>query len=148
VIDMREIYEVLTALESIAAGLAARRAEQGDHVERMRAAIRDMDAALERDDHKAWAAADERFHALLVEAAGNTRIKDLVQTFVDQSHRVRMMTLPLRPSPILSNRDHEAVVDAIAARDGERARRIHHDHRHKAGELLVDLLARNGLIRI
>jgi DNA-binding GntR family transcriptional regulator len=148
VIDMREIYEVLMGLESVAAALAAQRADQGDYVERMRAAIGDMDAALERDDRKAWAAADERFHTLLVEASGNARIKELVQTFFDQSHRVRMMTLPLRPAPITSNRDHESVVEAIAARDPERARQLHHAHRQKSGELLVDLLARHGLIRM
>jgi DNA-binding GntR family transcriptional regulator len=148
VIDMREIYEVLMGLESEAAALAARRADQGDYVERMRVAIGDMDAALARDDRKGWAAADERFHTLLVEASGNSRIKELVQTFFDQSHRVRMLTLPLRPAPVTSNRDHEAVVEAIAARDPERARQLHHAHRQKSGELLVDLLARHGLIRM
>jgi DNA-binding GntR family transcriptional regulator len=148
VVDMREIYEVLMALESIAAGLAAEREDQGDYVERMRVAIRRMDEALERDDRKAWAQADEQFHTLLVEAAGNARIKELVQTFVDQSHRVRMLTLPLRPAPVISNRDHEAVVEAVASRDGERARALHHAHRRRSGQLLVDLLARHGLIRV
>ena len=148
VVDMREIYEVLMALESVAAGLAAGREDQGDYVERMRAAIRRMDEALEHDDRKAWATADEQFHNLLVEAAGNARIKELVQTFVDQSHRVRMLTLPLRPLPVLSNRDHEAVVEAVAARDPERARALHHAHRRRSGQLLVDLLARHGLIRV
>lgn len=147
VVDMREIYEVLMALESVAAGLAAAREDQGDYVERMRAAIRKMDEALEHDDRKAWAVADEQFHNLLVEAAGNARIKELVQTFVDQSHRVRMLTLPIRPLPVLSNRDHEAVVEAVAARDPERARALHHDHRRRSGQLLVDLLASHGLIR-
>jgi len=147
VADMREIYEVLMSLESVAAELAARRTDQGNYVERMRAAIREMDAALERNDRKAWAAADELFHALLVEAAGNTRIRDLVQIFVDQSHWARMMTLPLRPMPVTSNRDHEAVADAIAMHDPERARRIHHDHREQSGKLLTELLVQNRLIR-
>ena len=79
-VDMREIYEVLTALESTAAALAAARSDQGGSVALLRASIRDMDAALERDDLAAWAAADERFHTLLVEAAGNSRLTELVQT--------------------------------------------------------------------
>ncbi|NVO17496.1 MAG: GntR family transcriptional regulator [Rhodoplanes sp.] len=148
VTDMREIYDVLMALESEAAALAALREDRGDAIERMREAIRDMDRALERDDRKAWAAADERFHMLLVEAGGNSRIRDLVQTFVGQSHRVRMLTLSLRPLPTASTRDHEAVVDAVAARDPERARHIHHEHRRTSGQLLVDLLAHHGLIRL
>jgi DNA-binding GntR family transcriptional regulator len=147
-VDMREIYEVLTALESTAAALAAARTDQGDSVKRLRAAIRDMDAALERDDRAAWAAADERFHTLLVEAAGNSRLTDLVQTYVGQSHRVRMLTLRLRPKPSTSNRDHEEVVDAVEAHDAKRAREIHFTHRERSGRMLVELLASHGLTRL
>ncbi len=145
VADMREIYEVLTALESMAAALAALRQDQGDYVARLREAIVEMDRALERDDRRGWAAADERFHTLLVEASGNSRIAELVQTIFDQSHRVRMLTLFLRPMPLISNRDHEAVVDAVAAHDAERARGIHYAHRQRSGQMLVDLLVRHGL---
>lgn len=147
-VDMREIYEVLTALESTAAALAAARVDQGESVELLRAAIRDMDAALERDDLAAWAAADERFHTLLVEAAGNSRLTELVQTYVGQSHRVRMLTLRLRPMPSMSNRDHEAVVDAVEAHDAKRAREIHFTHREQSGRMLVELLASHGLTRL
>ena len=147
-VDMREIYEVLTALESTAAALAAVRSDQGDSVALLRASIRDMDAALERDDLAAWAAADERFHTLLVEAAGNSRLTELVQTYVGQSHRVRMLTLRLRPKPVMSNRDHEAVVDAVEAHDAKRAREIHFAHREQSGRMLVELLASHGLTRL
>ncbi len=146
--DMREIYEVLTALESTAAALAAVRTDQGVSITRLRAAIRDMDAALERDDLDAWAEADERFHTLLVAAAGNARLTELVQTFVGQSQRVRMLTLRLRPKPTMSNRDHEAVVDAVEAHDAARARKIHYAHREKSGQMLVELLARHGLTHL
>ncbi len=147
-VDMREIYEVLTALESTAAALAAARIDQGESVKQLRAAICDMDAALERDDLAAWAAADERFHTLLVEAAGNSRLTELVQTYVGQSHRVRMLTLRLRPKPSMSNRDHEAVVDAVEAHDAKRAREIHFTHREQSGRMLVELLASHGLTRL
>ena len=147
-VDMREIYEVLTALESTAAALAAARSDQGGSVALLRASIRDMEAALERDDLAAWAAADERFHTLLVEAAGNSRLTELVQTYVGQSHRVRMLTLRLRPKPVMSTRDHEAVVDAVAAHDARRARELHFAHREQSGRMLVELLASHGLTRL
>ena len=146
--DMREIYEVLTALESTAAALAAQRRDQGDYVQQMRAAIAKMDQALAQDDRRAWAKADEQFHSLLVEAAGNARINELVQTYVGQSHRVRMMTLLLRPKPSTSNRDHEQVVDAVEAHDAERAREIHFAHRWKSGQMLVALLSSHGLTQL
>jgi DNA-binding GntR family transcriptional regulator len=148
VADIREIYEVLTGLESTAAALAAQRQDQGGSIGRLREAIAEMDLALEHDDRRRWASADERFHTLLVEASGNSRIAELVQTFFGQSHRVRMLTLFLRPKPINSNRDHEALVKAIAAHDAERARDIHYLHRQRSGQMLVELLVRHGLTQL
>ncbi len=146
--DMREIYEVLTALESTAAGLAAARPEGEVPLLAMRAAIGDMETALDADDLKAWAIADERFHKLLVEAAGNPRLAELVETYVGQSHRVRMLTLRLRPKPQKSNQDHAEVVEAIAAHDSARARELHRCHRERSGSMLVALLQSHGLTQL
>ena len=82
---------------------------------------------------------------LLVELAGNQRLRALVNTFWDQAHRARMATLRLRPKPVESNRDHAAVVEAIVRQDPEAARRIHRAHRQRAGRMLVDLLNSLGI---
>lgn len=44
------------------------------------------------------------------------------------------------PKPVDSNRDHLALVEAIANRDPERARTIHRQHRKRHGEMLAGLL--------
>lgn len=148
VTDMREIYEVLTALESAAAGLAAASAQSEPYLEGMRDAIREMESALAIDDLKGWAKADERFHTLLVASAGNHRLVEQVETFVGQAHRVRMLTLRLRPKPSTSNRDHAELVEAIAAHDADRAREIHRIHRERSGTMLVELLQTHGLTQL
>lgn len=146
--DMREIYEVLTALESTAAELVARRGATSDELANLRAAVAEMGAALDRDDLDGWAAADKRFHWLLVTQAGNERLQQMVAQLGEQAHRVRVLTLRLRPKPVNSIRDHARLVAAIARRDAEGARKIHHDHRTKAGEMLVDLLDQLGLRQV
>jgi DNA-binding GntR family transcriptional regulator len=143
--DVREIYEILTALESNAAALAAKRKPPKEQIEAMRASIKDMDGALKKENLKEWAMADERFHRLLTEASGNSRFVEIVDTYFGQAHRLRMMTLGLRPKPSSSNRDHEAVVKAIAKGDAEAAQRIHRDHRERSAEMMIDLLTRHGL---
>lgn len=143
--DVREIYEILTALESTAAALAARRKPPKEQIEAMRASIKDMDSALRKNNLKGWAMADERFHRLLTEASGNSRFVEIVDTYFSQAHRLRMMTLGLRPKPNSSNRDHEAVVKAIAKGDAEAAQRIHRDHRMRSAKMMIDLLTRHGL---
>ena len=143
--DMREIYQILTALESAAAELVADRGLSDEQMADLKTAVSDMDSALADDDLRAWAVADERFHMLLVEYCGNARLRTLVGTFWDQSHRARMATLRMRPRPVDSNKDHAAVVDAITRRDPEAARRIHREHRIRAGRVLVELLEEHGL---
>jgi DNA-binding GntR family transcriptional regulator len=142
---LAEIYEVLTALESAAAETVARKGMAVTDIVAMRTAVADMDAALARDDLIAWSQADERFHGLLVKAAGNARLAALVDQVSDLSHRARMMTLRLRPKPVNSNADHAALLEAIIARDPARARAIHDAHRRKAAAMLVELVDRLGL---
>lgn len=143
--DVREIYEVITALESTAAGLAAMRKPAAKDLDAMRRSIKAMDKALKQDNLKEWALADEQFHRFLTEASGNARIVEIVDTYFSQSHRLRMMTLGLRPKPVNSNRDHEAVVKAIAKGDVEAAERIHREHRKRSAEMMIALLKRHGL---
>ncbi len=143
--DMREIYEILNGLESEAAELVARQGLTDVQLEVLHQAVRDMDEALANDELKAWAAADEHFHRTMVDACGNKRLQALIFQYWDQAHRARLATLQIRPKPTSSNEDHMALVEAIAARNPERARSIHREHRVRNGAVLVALLARLGL---
>ncbi len=146
--DMRDIYEILTALESEAAAQIARDGTTPSRLKALRGALALMDTALEADDLDAWARADDRFHRLILESCRNNRLKAIIEQFWDQSHRVRILTLRLRPTPSGSNNDHRILVDAIERRDPETARRIHHEHRAKNGRTLVEILERHGLSQL
>lgn len=139
---MREIYEVLTALEARAArNVAARGADEAVLAE-LDEAVREMDRALEADDLAAWARADDRFHNGLVTACGNRRLIEMVSMVVDQAHRVRKLTLRLRPKPVSSNEAHRAVLDAIRQRQPQAAHDVHERHRDESGQMLIALLER------
>lgn len=146
--DVREIYEILTALESTAAGLAAMRKPPPAELTEMRSCTDMMDKALRKNNLKEWAIADEQFHRLLARASGNTRFVEIVDTYFGQSHRLRMMTLSLRPKPSGSNRDHDAVLKAIDKGDAEAAVRIHREHRMHSAKMMIALLTTHGLCSI
>lgn len=147
--DMAEIYEILTALEPVAAArLAEMSPAPSASLERLEAAVDVMDAALDNNDLDAWASADLEFHRALVEEAGNSRLAGFVSTVGDQAHRVRMATLSIRPRPTRSNQDHRAVLKAIRAGDAETAYSRHKTHRQKARELMISLLVENGYSEI
>lgn len=140
--SMREIYQVLTALESEAARLLAERATTGADLGALEAAIAEMDDALVADDLEAWAEADARFHAALVGATGNTRLIAMADMVTDQAHRVRRMTLFLRERPTRSNDDHRELIAAIARGDADAAYAIHRRHRTRNAEALIGLVER------
>ncbi|MDX1401849.1 MAG: GntR family transcriptional regulator [Kiloniellales bacterium] len=146
--DMREIYQVLTGLEASAAASVAAKGLSDGELGQLEQAVSDMEDALRDDDLENWAKADERFHALLVDFSGNERLKAVVETFLGQAHRVRRLTLKLRPKPTRSNLAHAAVVKAIKEGDREKAWRVHMKHREESGEMLVGLLQDLGLTQL
>lgn len=143
--DMKEIYDVLTSLESMAAELLARRHPDAATLEPMKAATRDMEAALKVDDLDAWAAADERFHRALIDLCGNKRLANMANTVRDQGHRARMVTLRLRAKPSASADEHERVLEAIETGDWKTARDVHYEHRKRASVELTQILEKYRL---
>ncbi len=138
--DMRDIYEMLTALESMAAELAVRRRPGAGELKPLQDASRDMACALKADDLEAWAAADERFHQQLVALSGNRLLIDAVQNCWDRAHRARMVTLRMRPKPKPSTHEHMQVVDKIRAGDARGAFEAHRAHRERGGRELLAIL--------
>jgi DNA-binding GntR family transcriptional regulator len=143
--DMREIYEVLTSLEPTAAELIARRRLDRKALRPLIGACDDMEAALARGDLRAWADADARFHHELAEGCGNRRLAALIRTVWDQAHRARMATLTLRPPPAQSTREHRAILKAILAGDGDRARELYRAHRTRGGDELLRIIGHHQL---
>ena len=146
--DMREIYQILTELEGLAAEQAAARKLTRSEERAVEKSLSEMEAALEADDREAWAAADKRFHQLLLTLSGNRRLEALVESYNDQVHRARMLTVRLRPSPVKSNRDHRALFEAIKAGDTRRARALHTAHRKEAMKLIIELLQKHGFHQV
>lgn len=143
--DMAEIYDVLTELESHAAGQAAKAAYTKHDLSRLASAIDEMDLAIAASDLDAWADADDRFHAELVRLGGNSRICSIVAMMSDQVRRARTTTLFMRPLPTKSNQDHWQVYNAILKGDVEMAQNIHRHHRTDAKRIIVDLLNKHRL---
>jgi DNA-binding GntR family transcriptional regulator len=146
--DMAEIYDVLTELESHAAGRAAAAGHSAAELSGMARAIDDMDAAVAAQNREAWAEADDRFHSELVRLGRNRRIETIVAMMSDQVRRARSLTLYLRPLPQGSNDDHRAVLEAIRKGSAYTAQSIHRAHRERAKEMLISLLRSHRLNQV
>jgi DNA-binding GntR family transcriptional regulator len=147
-IDMAEIYDILTELESLAAANAAERGLSESDLGILSTSILDMQNALNTDDRESWANADDTFHRELVRLGDNARATKIVEMMSDQVRRARLVTLYMRPAPTKSNDDHSRVLNAIRRGDADEARRVHRAHRLAAKDILIDLLQRHRLSSI
>jgi DNA-binding GntR family transcriptional regulator len=143
--DLREVYEVLTALELTAIERLARSELSREAIVTIERSLKALDAALKRKDVEAWAAADEEFHRTLLALPGNTRLAQMAESLWEQSHRARMATVRLRPSLAASNEEHRSVVDSILRHDWRAARATHDQHRARARDEILSLLEQTRL---
>nr|WP_221374244.1 GntR family transcriptional regulator [Actinoplanes polyasparticus] len=134
--DIEEIVEIRLALEPAAARKAALLGTDEQH-----AAIRSALDAMAVADEAAFWPADRALHDLLLRAAGNARAAAIVA-------QLRSTTALLGPPTTASGRtlaeihaEHEPVVTAVLARDGDAAEAAMRSHLESTGRLLVTNLA-------
>jgi DNA-binding GntR family transcriptional regulator len=145
--DVRDIYDVIVAIEGRAAELLAALPPEAREAAAAELAgfTEVMAEAWRAGDLPAWGQADAGFHRALVERAGNRRMTRIIQTINDQSHRARMLTLKLRRELGASVAEHRAIIDAVRQGDPARAQARVHDHRLRARDELLPLLESFGL---
>lgn len=146
--DMREIYQILTALEpEAAAGVAESGLSDAQYAE-LEAATSDMQRGLDAGDLDAWAAADDRFHRTLLSYSANKRMAAILNRLFDQAHRARMVTLRLREPPAQSTDEHRAILEAMRSGNARKTRSVFRAHRERAAKELGGLLDRIRLTQL
>lgn len=138
--DMREIYQILTSLESDAAARLATMKMSKKNLRLLSRATDQMEAAMEKEELDSWARADDVFHRKILELDGNARLLSVARNLSDQAHRARMMTLRLRQRPINSVREHREIISAIEHGDAEKARVLFRTHREESVKELLRIL--------
>ena len=138
--DMLEIYQILAGLEVAAICILIERGLTNAEEARIRKIVEQMEKALSNGNLSRWSEADSKFHRLLIELAGNSRLRGIVEQFWDQTARVRALTLHIRAKPTKSTDNHGRLVDAIISRDVTRAVRIHTQQRLRSARELVEIL--------
>nr|WP_306268747.1 GntR family transcriptional regulator [Pararhizobium sp. IMCC3301] len=140
--DAREIFHVLGALEVAAVEQMTSQEESARHAAciLLEGAVKSMGSALDAGDLDAWADADREFHRLLLECCGNGRLMAFADTMWNQAHRVRLITLRLRPLPTGSTKDHGDLVNLIYKGDVDAACELHRTHRKKYMQMLMKLM--------
>ena len=147
--DIREAYEVRAELEGLAAEIAATRIRDAQ-LRELRAAQRLFRRSIAKllrgrvaDDggpaNGEWTRANDLFHRVIQEAAGNARLTDIVQDLHRAFPRGLTWAALSGSSALLQQNidEHRAILEAIERRDPAEARRRMVMHVRHAGELIA-----------
>jgi DNA-binding GntR family transcriptional regulator len=123
--DLRELFELREALEGTAARCAAQRASDAELAELEQLCVR----YEHEQDWQRWAQIGTDFHNLLLRVARNTRLATILDSLNGQIIHSRRSVLrsdaQRRDAAI---REHRAILDAVKARDADRAEARAREH--------------------
>jgi phosphonate utilization transcriptional regulator len=131
VAEADEIYDVREVLDQLIGERVTERSTPAQ-LEALRAVVADMDHATTAQDLKRYHALNLMFHDLLVEFAGNARLADSYRLLTKELLLFRLRGLQDGGGFAVSNTEHRAVLEAVAARDGARAGQLLRQHAAKS----------------
>jgi phosphonate utilization transcriptional regulator len=127
VAEADEIYDVREALDQLIGQRVAERATP-EQLRDLEAVLAEMDDATRLHDIKSYHALNLKFHDLLVDFAGNARLTESYRLLTKGLLLFRLRGLQDGGGFAVSNTEHKAVVEAVAARDCARAGRLLRQH--------------------
>ena len=132
--SLNDVLEVRRALDALGAELACERIT-GEEIRELKKACEDFEKAADGNDTDAIAKADVAFHDIIIRAAGNQRLEQLVNNLAEQMYRYRFVYIKEEEQRGVLLAEHREICDSIAARDVVRARNAakqHIDNQQKA----------------
>jgi DNA-binding GntR family transcriptional regulator len=133
-----QMFELMAELEALAARLASRRITS-EGARALQAAHRAC--ANQRDDADAYYNANETFHREIYRLSGNAFLAEEAMALQTRLKPFRRLQLRVRGRINASFAEHEAIVSAIIAGEGEAAERAIRAHVQVQGERFSDLVA-------
>lgn len=134
--DINEVYEVRTALDVLAAGLAAERITE-EELEQMERLLVQIGEYIEQGDMDKIVEVDSQFHDILYRASRNDRLVGIINNLREQLTRFRSisMSYPGRLKNTLE--EHSRMVEALAARNSELAQQLAVEHMENSEQTLL-----------
>jgi len=138
--DVQDIYMMRSKLE----GLAARWAVENitdEQMNEMEENIYLSEFHASKEHMEQLANLDNRFHEILYEACNSKMLKHQLQDFHEYVLRVRRRTLSEKKRSTASTEEHKAIMEAIKAKDADKAELAANRHIENAYKNMV----KNGL---
>ncbi|WP_347312119.1 GntR family transcriptional regulator [Defluviimonas sp. SAOS-178_SWC] len=129
---LREAIE-LAAIEMIAPAITE------DQLVQVRRNIRVQQALVEDGDFAGFCALDAEMHAMLLSFTGYRKLGQVAESAWVHVNRARQLVLPLPGRVAATLKEHQAILEALEARDPDRAREELRGHLRQLMTVLVPL---------
>lgn len=134
--QLGELFEIRLELEPYATRLAAP-ALAGSGGRDLKKVLFAQRERLEMGDAEGYGTLDNRFHRLIYAAPGNRALTQLIDDLRARSERCRSVFRLVPGHMERSWEEHWAIVQALAAGDGERAQKLMRSHMERAFRMVL-----------
>lgn len=115
--DVRNLYDIRSVVEGLAAARAAERIDAAG-LARLRQTVEDMGRLLAAGRLRALIARNRDFHETIHAACGNPPLEELLRGLLDRTQRFRNLCVDMGDRLEQAHREHIAVLDPLERRDG------------------------------
>ncbi len=134
--DINEVFEIRTALDVLAAGLAVERITE-DELEQLERLLVEIGELIEEDDADKIVESDSQFHDILYRASRNDRLVGIINNLREQFTRFRSISIQYPGRMQKSVEEHRRLVEAIASRDTDLAQQLAREHMENSEQTLL-----------
>ncbi|WP_371365536.1 HTH-type transcriptional repressor RspR [Sporomusa rhizae] len=134
--DINEVFEIRTALDVLAAGLAVERITE-DELEQLERLLVEISDLTEQGDADKIVEVDGQFHDILYRASRNDRLVGIINNLREQFTRFRSISMQYPGRIQKTVEEHRRLVEAIAGRDLELAQQIAREHMENSEQTLL-----------
>lgn len=137
--DVNEVFEIRTALDVLAAGLAAERITD-EELETMERILVQIGECVEQNELEPIVELDSQFHDILYRACRNDRLVGIINNLREQITRFRAISMAV-PGRIKNTlEEHSRLVEAIATRNVDLSQQLAREHMENSEQtLLLDM---------
>lgn len=130
--ELRDAFQLRASVESMCAGLAAEHATKKD-IARLKAVFAPFRKNPNLANPKEYQRADQQFHSLIMDISGNLIVRQmpLVANIIQLTYQRGLVRYPHQ-----TYNDHMRIIEAIEARDPEKARKAMLLHLQKSIEVV------------
>ena len=135
--DVIDLLEVRSALEGLAASLAAERM-MPENIEKLKSISNELKENVENSNLAETLKKDVEFHQCIFEASGNNKLVQMINSLWEQVYRFREGYMSDYNAALEIIKEHEKLIGAIENGESDKASKYAREHIEKAEQYMID----------